>query len=89
MEMKKIIDFIIAEGTEKTNNGAWRIFTDELAGEFNLSEDTIIAESDAIWRALYEREEVADVDFVGDSFDLVFWLSYCKDWDGTDDWGCI
>lgn len=89
MDAKTIADYIIKIGTENTSNGSWCMDVDELANVFGISEDTVLSLADEIVNELNSREEVAELEFYDNCFDLMFWLSYCSDWDGTLDWGCM
>lgn len=89
MTAKKIADYIINQGTEETGNGSWCESIDMLSRELGVPGDTLKKLSGEIVEELSGREEVAEIEFYDNCFDLMFWLAYCKDWDGTDDWGCL
>lgn len=86
--LQKIVDFIVQEGTEKTSNGSWSVYPDEIEKKFGIQQTQIIENSTAIINELWHRPEIAAVEFYDHYFDFVLYLGFCKDWDGTDDWGC-
>lgn len=87
--IEKIVDSMIAEGTKKTGNGSWAVYPDEIAREFIVSEFWVEKNANEIISELESRDAVAEVVFTDGYFDLMFWLSFCEGWDGTNDWGCI
>lgn len=87
--IKKIADFIIADGTKNTGTGSWIVYPDEISTELGIDESWVLKNTAVIVDELAGRPEVADIEFVDGGFDTVFWLSCCLNWDGTEDWGCL
>lgn len=76
-KIKSIVDGIVKEGTENTNEGNWIVYFDE----FKDDEQFVREHSEEISDALEEREEVSDVVLTDDSFDTNFYLKYCPNYE--------
>ena len=85
-----IASWIVQSGTAGTSNGNWIVYYSDVASEFHISEQWVEDNSDSIRDELYRREEVQEAEGEEDrSFNMMFWYSFCQEWDGTEDWGCL
>lgn len=75
-KITSIVDFIINEGTENTNEGNWNIYFDE----FGKDEEFVKEHQDEILSYLEKREEVADVILEDDRFEVNYYLDYCSNY---------
>lgn len=76
--IKKIVDYMITEGTEQTQEGNYCFYFEELSQKFNVYFEWLQENIENIIEQLALREEVACVDFESDnSFSIYFNLDYC------------
>lgn len=86
--IKKIVDYMIQEGTQCTTSGNWHFSFDEIADTFEVTPQWIEEHADDFEDEIYSHEEIADegcwFDYDDDTdpdrktgFDLLFWLGYC------------
>ena len=88
--IEKIVDWMIKEGTAETTEGNWIFYADELYEKFRVSESWLKTFQEEIENAFYEREEVADVivlnnSFEGFGFDICFYTGFCPNVEEDDD----
>lgn len=79
--IEQIVQRLIKEGTENSNNGSWIVYFEEL----NEDEEFVTEHAEEIEKRLWEREEIADVVVEADSFDMMFWTSYLENYGQNDD----
>ena len=74
-KIKKVVDFIISDGTQSTSSGNWILYL----GEFSdiITPEELTAHAEGICAMLEQREEVAEVLFDGESFDVCYYLDFC------------
>lgn len=80
-KITSIVDFIINEGTENTNEGNWNIYFDE----FGKDEEFVKEHKDEILSYLEEREEVADVVLENDRFEVNYYLDCCANFERNEE----
>lgn len=80
-KIEQIVQRLIKEGTENSNNGSWIVYFEEL----NEDEEFVIEHIEEIEDRLWEREEISDVVVENNSFDMMFWTSYVKNYGQDDD----
>lgn len=89
MNIEEIVDWLVKEGTENTDNGSWIIYFNEVIEKFDITLDWLRDNLGKIITILDAREEILSETWVdADSFDMNFCYKACKNWDGTQDWGC-
>lgn len=87
MNVKEIVDYMIKEGTESTNYGAWNFGLEtDIAAFSEMSVKWLHEHQDEIYDELLEREEVAEItEYEEDGvhiFDICFYRSVCPNiWD--------
>lgn len=92
-KINRIVNWMIEEGTTETTTGNWHIGFSEIERIFNVSKEWCLNHHEDIKDELDSRNElISEVweDIENDEilgFDMNFGLEYCKNWDGTEDWG--
>lgn len=79
--IKKIVDFMITEGTTQTSECNWIFYFEELAEKFNLHFEWLQDNIDDILAELETRQEVSQADFESDnSISIYFYINaeWCK-----------
>lgn len=79
--IRQIVNRLIKEGTENSNNGNWIVYFEE----FKEDEEFVIEHAEEIENRLWEREEISDVIVNDNSFDMMFWANYVKNYVLDDD----
>ena len=77
-------NYVVEDALENTSNGNWCTYYDEFEKAIGVSTDTIMELKEAIKRAIEARAEVAEVELVNDSFDVICWLDYCRNLDPSE-----
>ena len=73
-KIKNAIEHIISDGTQNTSSGNWILYL----GEFpDITPEELTTHADEICAMLEQREEVAEVSFDGESFDVCYYLDFC------------
>lgn len=88
---KKIAEYIYNRAKTGTSNGSWFVSFEEIAHAFEIAEETAKRFTLTIINYLWDVEDgeaVAECESEPDGISLVLYLSYCDEWDGTEDWGC-
>ena len=80
-KIEQIVKRLIKEGTENSNNGSWIIYFDE----FGEDEEFVSENAEEIENQLWKREEISNVVVENNSFDMMFWTSYVKNYGQDDD----
>jgi hypothetical protein len=72
---------IIEEAAENTSNGSWAIYFDEIEESHGL----VVKENNGIGTLLLDelisRDEIAEIEVLGDCFDMTIYLDYCSNLD--------
>lgn len=76
-QLAGVVDYIIQDGTHETTEGNWRIGFDQLNRETGFYVEGKPILQKLIAQMLSERQEVADVQIEGDSFDVCYYLDFC------------
>jgi hypothetical protein len=76
--LAKTAGWLIDEGTENTGSGNYIAEFSEVAKAFNVDEKSVAENADAIMGIIAVDGSVADVDIIDKTFDINFYLDYCK-----------
>ena len=72
---------IIKEAAENTSNGSWAVYFDEIEESHGL----VVKENNGIGTLLLDelisRDEIAEIEVLGDCFDMTIYLDYCSNLD--------
>lgn len=74
MNIKEIAKYMVETGIKKTIEWNYSFYLDELAEIFHVLEEEIVAEKESILYEIESYEEVSAVDFVGDGFQIYFYI---------------
>lgn len=80
-KIDNIVAFIVKETIDKTSGFQYVVYKDEVEKEFNVNVDFYTG---AIEMGLRFREEVADVEYLDEGFDVVLYTSYAPLYDAND-----
>ena len=73
-----VADQIIKESAKNTSNGSWAIYFDEIEETHGL----VVKENNGIGtmllNALTRKDEIAEIEVLGDCFDMTIYLDYCS-----------
>lgn len=74
MNIKEIAKYMVETGVKKNIEWNYSFYLDELAKIFHVSEREILAEKESILNEIECYEEVSAVDFVGDGFQIYYYI---------------
>lgn len=74
--IREIAEYITEEGLERTSNGSYYAYYEELAKEFHVSFKDIRENAEDIIAA-FDYDIVAEADYDYEAFDIMFYLQYC------------
>ena len=74
MNIKEIAKYMVETGVKKNIEWNYSFYLDELAEIFYVSEREILAEKESILNEIECYEEVSAVDFVGDGFQIYYYM---------------
>ena len=74
MNIKEIAKYMVETGFKKNIEWNYSFYLDELAEIFHVSEREISAEKESILNEIECYEEVSAVDFVGDGFQIYYYM---------------
>ena len=74
MNVKEIAKYMVETGIEKNIEWNYCFYLEELAEIFHVSEREILAEKENILNEIECYEEVSAVDFVGDGFQIYYYM---------------
>ena len=74
MDIKEIAKYMVETGIKMTIEWNYCFYLDELAEIFHVSVEEIVAEKESILCEIQCYEEVSAVDFVGDGFQIYFYM---------------
>lgn len=72
-KLEDAVEFIVREGTEETRNGGWIAHHEEWQKKFDLDSKW----TDIVSDMLEEREEVQEINHLGEDFEVDFYTQYC------------
>lgn len=77
-QISMVAEQIIKEAAENTSNGSWAVYFDEIEESHGL----VVKEDNGIGTmlldALTSRDEIAEIEVLGDCFDMTIYLDYCS-----------
>lgn len=74
-------NYIVRDACERTSSGNYIIDVEDVACHVHMTEAEIRAHHTEIEEEICRREEILEVDFVDDSFDVTCALSYCPQYE--------
>ena len=81
-----IAEYMIKVGTENTTTGNWQFRFDEIGDKFGVDLSSNSDMVDKICKELYGNgETLSQIEVMGDTFDLTFYLKYCPYADSDED----
>ena len=81
-----IAEYMTKVGTENTTTGNWQFRFDEIGEKFGVDLHANLDMVDKICKELYGNgETLSQIEVMGDTFDLTFYLKYCPYADGEVD----
>lgn len=81
-----IAEYMIKVGTENTTTGNWQFRFDEIGDKFGVDLSSNYDMVDKICKELYGNgETLSQIEVMGDTFDLTFYLKYCPYADSDED----
>lgn len=79
-ELKRIIDDVISQARENSNEGNWVVYLDEFDEK---TKDIISRNSEKLEFLLQHRKEISDVSIDDECIDITIWLKYCYWWEAS------
>ena len=80
-QISMVAEQIIKEAAENTSNGSWAVYFDEIEETYGL----VVKENNGIGTLLLDelisRDEIAEIEVLGDCFDMTIYLDYCSNLD--------
>lgn len=75
----KIATYLFVVASNETQNGSWVIYYEEIAEAYEISEETVKDNAEAIYQKTMELfdECIADIDCGEDYFDLNLYHNFC------------
>lgn len=77
MELQKVAEYIIQEGTENTLEGCWNVALDDMEERFGYKFTEDRGFEKMLLEILERRPEVSEAELYDDRFELTFYLDYC------------
>lgn len=75
--LNQLADQIIREGTQETRDGAWSIPFDKIQERYNVLVTSNNGIGSMLLKTLEARPETSEIDPMEDSFDIVFYPTFC------------
>jgi len=77
-QISQVADQIIQEAVEKTSNGSWLVYFEEISEQHGINVKANNGIGTMLLSELQSREELAEIELEDGCFDMTLYLDYCK-----------